>query len=55
VKFLSIVIPVYNEEESISHLCQEVQAMAISQEYEVELIIVDDGSTDQTFLVSKKI
>ena len=55
MKFLSVVIPVYNEEESISLLCQEVQSMAISQEYEVELIIVDDGSTDQTFLVSKKI
>ena len=53
--FLSIVIPVYNEEESISILCQEVWAMAKSQGYEAEIVIVDDGSTDETFLESKKI
>ncbi len=45
---LSIVIPVYNEEESVVALCQTLDAALkpLSQHYEV--LLVDDGSTDQT-------
>ena len=52
---LSLVIPVYNEEESLVFLQDEiVKAMEpLSLEYEV--IYVDDGSTDSSSGILKKI
>jgi len=46
---LSIVIPVYNEMESIIPLLHEIQNVLSNQKGTYELIIVDDGSTDLTF------
>ena len=47
---LSIVIPVYNEEENVEPLIGEIEiAMsALGKSYEV--VVVDDGSSDGTFL-----
>lgn len=46
--YLSLVIPAYNEQENIPTLLERVQAALerIGRSYEV--IIIDDGSTDQT-------
>ena len=45
---LSVVVPVYNEEESAESLVHKLTS-AIEQEYDnFEIIIVDDGSTDET-------
>ena len=41
---LSVVIPVYNEVETIKEIVSRVQAV----DFEKEIIIVDDGSTDGT-------
>ena len=41
---LSIVIPVYNEVESIDILYQEIVQSIDTSEYEI--IFIDDGSTD---------
>ena len=41
---LSIVIPVYNEVDSISRLYQEIIQSVKINEYEI--IFIDDGSTD---------
>jgi len=46
---LSIVIPVYNENESIVTLMREIQTVMADQNIKYEIIIVDDGSTDLTF------
>jgi polyisoprenyl-phosphate glycosyltransferase len=46
---VSIVIPCYNEEESILQTCNELLNVMNSQEEEFELIFVDDGSKDRTF------
>ncbi len=43
---LSIVIPVYNEVESLAALHSEISAVAQAQGYELEIIFVDDGSRD---------
>jgi glycosyltransferase involved in cell wall biosynthesis len=43
---LSTVIPVYNEVESLSTLYTELADVADVHSYEVEIILVDDGSTD---------
>ena len=45
---LSIIIPVYNEEDNVSTLCQETLQALPSPTYKIELVFVDDGSTDQT-------
>jgi glycosyltransferase involved in cell wall biosynthesis len=46
---LSVVIPVFNEGENVGPLCQEFTKTLSAWGYPYELIIVDDGSTDDTF------
>lgn len=48
---ISIVIPVYNGEKTIHGLCQEIITFCQSHHWDYEIILVDDGSFDQ----SKKI
>jgi len=43
---LSIVIPVYNEQESLQALHRELSDVAAAEAYELDVIFVDDGSTD---------
>jgi glycosyltransferase involved in cell wall biosynthesis len=45
---LSIVIPVYNEEKLITTTIEKVVNAPLSQGMQRELVIVDDGSTDNT-------
>ena len=45
---LSVVIPALNEEENVQPLVEEIKAGIVDRDVETELIIVDDGSTDQT-------
>jgi glycosyltransferase involved in cell wall biosynthesis len=45
---VSIVIPAFNEEESIRQAIREVHAAMGPSGIEYELIVVDDGSQDQT-------
>ncbi|MHA2215346.1 MAG: glycosyltransferase family 2 protein [Candidatus Hodarchaeales archaeon] len=53
--FLSIVIPLYNEEESIHSLYEKLKdnLRKIGKSYEI--IFIDDGSTDRTFEAIKNI
>jgi glycosyltransferase involved in cell wall biosynthesis len=48
---LSIVIPVYNEAESLRELHAELSAVAQANNYELDVIFVDDGSTDASWQV----
>jgi glycosyltransferase involved in cell wall biosynthesis len=45
---LSVVIPLYNEEESVDALYEEVRAAADGLGKDYEVILVDDGSRDAT-------
>lgn len=45
---LSIVIPAYNEKERIGHTIQVIQNYLRDKDWQWELIVVDDGSTDYT-------
>lgn len=46
---VSIVIPLYNEEESVDPLCEAIVNAMDPLGYEYEAVLVDDGSADQTF------
>jgi len=46
--FLSIVIPAYNEEKRLGISLQKMHAYFNHKDYNYEIIVVDDGSTDKT-------
>lgn len=52
---ISIVIPVYNEEESISKTIKEVKSAISKNKHKIDIIVVNDGSTDKTKSILKKI
>ena len=45
---ISVVIPVYNEEENVSELHERLSAVLRATGKTYEIILVDDGSTDRT-------
>ena len=47
--FLSIVVPVYNEEENVRPLFEKIQAVCAEIGMPYEVLFVDDGSSDDTF------
>lgn len=54
-KDLSIVISLYNEEESLPELLQWIDKVMKSEGYDYEIIMVDDGSTDNSWNVIRKL
>ncbi|MCK4762606.1 MAG: glycosyltransferase family 2 protein [Candidatus Aminicenantes bacterium] len=46
--YLSVVIPVYNEEESVEILCREVVAAVEGKYKDFEIIFSNDGSSDNS-------
>lgn len=48
---LSIVVPVYNEEENVRLLFEKIQAVCETIGDSYEVLFVDDGSRDETFTV----
>ncbi len=52
---LSIVIPVYNEKESVEHLYRDLNGALSKLKLRYEVILIDDGSTDGTYDELKKI
>lgn len=51
MKMISIVIPAYNEEESLPFLIDSLLKLFENGKYSIEIIVVDDGSKDKTFEV----
>ena len=52
---LSIVIPLFNEEESLPELCDWIRRVCETHHYTYEVILIDDGSTDDSWKVIEKI
>ena len=57
MKTLSIVVPAYNEEDVIELFYKKVKEIVdrIKEKYEYEIVFVDDGSTDNTLNILKKL
>lgn len=51
--FLSIIIPAYNEERRLLPTLQRIHAYFSHRDFSFEIIIVDDGSTDNTIQIVK--
>jgi glycosyltransferase involved in cell wall biosynthesis len=51
---LSIVIPIYNEEENIPHLWDRLQSALKRLSLRYEIIAVDDGSRDNGAIILKR-
>lgn len=47
-KLVSIVIPAYNEAENIPHITNKIQETFLPLNYNYEIILVNDGSIDNT-------
>lgn len=52
---LSIVVPLYNEEESVLPLYQAITKVLQDVAGESEIIFIDDGSRDRTFAIAESI
>ena len=52
---ISVVVPLYNEEESLPELVQWIDRVAGSNNLSYEIILVDDGSTDNSWSVVEKL
>lgn len=52
---LSIVIPVYNEEENLPQLYAETKEACVKLDRNYEILFIDDGSTDNSFPVLNRI
>ena len=46
---LSVVVPVFNEEDSVPHLCGTLHKVVSKLNRSYEIILVDDGSRDKTW------
>lgn len=52
---ISIVIPLYNEEESLPELAAWIDRVCVEHKFSYEVIMVDDGSRDNSWEVVKEL
>lgn len=52
---ISVVIPLFNEEESLPELTQWIERVMAENNFSYEIIFVDDGSTDSSFSVIRNL
>ena len=52
---ISVVIPCYNEQESVELFYKEINSVSEKMDYEFEFIFVDDGSKDRTLAIIEEL
>ncbi len=51
---ISVIVPIYNEDESLPELKEWITKVMIENNFSYEIIMVDDGSTDNSWHVIEK-
>ena len=46
---ISVIVPAYNEEESLRELNEWISRVMITHGLSYEILLIDDGSTDNTW------
>ncbi|HVA97276.1 MAG TPA: glycosyltransferase, partial [Bacteroidia bacterium] len=46
---ISVVVPLYNEEESLSELCEWIARVMQKNNFSYEVLLIDDGSKDKSW------
>lgn len=46
---ISIVVPLFNEEESLPELCDWIERVCLENNLSFEIVLIDDGSTDASW------
>ena len=54
-KKLSLIVPCYNEEQALPIFCQETEKVLNTLPYDYELLLINDGSTDETLRFMREI
>lgn len=52
---ISVVVPLYNEEESLPELVEWINRVMVENRFSYEVIMVDDGSTDRSWEVVEQL
>lgn len=52
--FLSVVIPAYNEQKRLPQTLADIQAYLEKQSFRSEVLVVDDGSDDNTAALAEQ-
>jgi glycosyltransferase involved in cell wall biosynthesis len=52
---LSIIIPAYNEQGAIANTIERIQTLGKKESWDLELIVVNDGSTDKTSQTARQL
>lgn len=52
---ISIVVPLFNEEESLPELCRWIERVVREHGFSYELLLIDDGSTDGSWMVVEQL
>ncbi len=52
---LSIIVPLLNEEESLPELTEWINRVALTHQLSYEIIFIDDGSTDNSWMVIQQL
>ncbi len=52
---ISVVVPLLNEAESLPELVSWIQQVMVQQQFSYEILLIDDGSTDESWNVIKKL
>ena len=52
---ISVVIPLFNEEESLPELAAWIERVVLANDYSYEIIMIDDGSTDDSWNVIQRL
>jgi glycosyltransferase involved in cell wall biosynthesis len=53
--YVSVIVPLYNEEESLPELYEKIETSLKTLKKPFEVVFIDDGSTDSSFAVLKRL